>query len=57
MRQYAPVQQRLGMALQAWREQTRDPLLDPDKLAALTRQHDEVRRRVEAAGADADATP
>ncbi len=37
------VQQRLMSQLQAWRQQTKDPLLDPTKLAELTREHDTKR--------------
>ena len=37
--QYKGIQERLRSQLLQWREQTDDPLLDPDSLAALTRQH------------------
>lgn len=37
--QYKDIQERLRSQLLQWREQTDDPLLDPDKLAALTHQH------------------
>jgi len=43
--EYAAVQRRLLGQLEAWRQQTRDPLLDPDKLAKLTAEHDaEIKR-------------
>ena len=36
----AQIQSRLSGQLQAWRKQTNDPLLDPENLLALTKQHD-----------------
>jgi N-sulfoglucosamine sulfohydrolase len=37
----ADVKARLLSQLEAWRRQTDDPLLDPEGLAAMTREHDE----------------
>jgi len=52
----AEILARLRQQLQSWREETDDPLLDPAKLAALTRKHDEMaareRKRREAAKAE-----
>jgi N-sulfoglucosamine sulfohydrolase len=37
------VEKRLLAGLEAWRVETNDPLLDPEALAALTRQHDKLK--------------
>ncbi len=39
--QHAAVENRLRAALLEWRTQTKDPLLDPQQLVALTRMHDQ----------------
>ena len=58
----AEVKAQLRAALQEWRKQTNDPLLDPDELARLTDNHDRLmvginraRKKVEAAGGDFNA--
>jgi len=38
---YGPVLSRMRAQLRTWREETSDPLLDPAKLAALTKWHDD----------------
>jgi len=40
---YTAVQERLSNALEAWRKQTQDPLLDPVDLDDLTRRHGEIK--------------
>jgi len=40
--EYAEVQQRLRAELEAWQHEAGDPLVDPQKLAQLTREQDEV---------------
>jgi len=51
--EYAAVAKRLGDALQAWREATHDPLLDPEYFEAMVAHHDafdrEYRAKVAAA--------
>jgi len=41
--EYREVEERLGARLQAWREETKDPLLDPEEVASLTRKCDEMQ--------------
>lgn len=38
--EHAAVENRLRRQLEQWREETNDPLVDPEALAALTREHD-----------------
>lgn len=42
---FAGIQQRLQTQLDSWRQQTNDPLIDPDKLAQLTEEQDEHAQR------------
>ncbi len=42
--EFREIEKRLLVALEQWRKLTRDPLLDPEKLAALARSHDEAKR-------------
>ena len=42
---YAEIKTRLTAALQQWRRQTKDPYLDPKKLARFTAEIEEVNRR------------
>ena len=39
--EYAQIRKRLLTQLELWRRQTNDPLIDPAKLARLTREQDE----------------
>lgn len=41
--EYRQIEERLTARLRAWREETRDPLLDPEELASLTRKCDELQ--------------
>ena len=41
--EYAAVQEKLRAALQAWREETSDPLLDPEKLAAQIEESKQIQ--------------
>ncbi|MCG8451360.1 MAG: sulfatase-like hydrolase/transferase, partial [Pirellulales bacterium] len=45
--EHGPVKERLLQELRAWQVRTRDPLIDPDKLARLTAEHDALPKPYE----------